>query len=165
MNQKQISVALLALACISASARADGPATTNENPRVISIKSVGFAKGATNHVTSESATCPGRSYTLQIVRERRQVILTREDTATSNDLSATVFGTTFLTKNLYGKFFFNCPRGVGITFWGFEAQASGAPKPVHMVLVLGRNGEVITDPGPREESYETIGRQLVPATN
>lgn len=161
MNQKYISGALLAIVCISTQA---GPMPVASNgkdaPERVSISSAGFAKVAANHVTTESARCPGGSYTLRISREQKLVMLVRDDTGKSSDLAATAFGATFLNKNLYGKFFFNCPSaGVGITFFGFEAQVAGPPKPVEYILIIKDNDAVI-DSGLLDESYELVNRHL-----
>lgn len=163
MSYKYCAAAALAVACVSIQDDASGQSRMGISDRMqpVVVSSSGFAKVATNHITAESATCLGRSYTLRINREQKRIVLLRNETDELSDVSDTPFGKTFLTKSLYGKFFFNCPTEVGITFFGFEVQRSGPPKPVEYILIVKENGEILLDSGLLEESYETINRHLL----
>lgn len=163
MNRPTIALALLATALLQAPfGFAEQVPAGGGKPEAmtVQIRSVGFAKVASNHATSISAQCPGRSYSLRIAREQHSVMLVREDTGTSSDISATPFGATFLSKDLYGRFSFNCPSAVGINFFGFEAQKDGAPKAVEYILIIAENGAVLSDSGLRYESYQTVNHHL-----
>lgn len=103
------------------------------------------------------ARCPSKAFSLRINHNAGQLgmKIVAEDSVPKNvDLSKTQFGSTFLEKSLYGKFYSTCPKvgGIRVYFYGLEPQAGAALKPVKYRVTFNNDGAITDDGGMADES-------------